>query len=448
MSGLPKRIILNILLILGFCRMGLAQPSPIGPWVDNPVTAVDTVMYEARLKYKSTLNYNRDELNVYGFQANDIPVYSDEVISYRLKQIESPIPMDFNRDVKAYIELYSQRRRESVSKMLGMVDYYFPLFEETLDKYNLPHEFKYLSVVESALNPNAQSWCGATGLWQFMYNTGLNYGLTINNTVDERRDPQLATEAMCRYIRNSYDQFGDWLLAIASYNCGPGWVALAVKKGGSNNFWEIQQYLPAETRGYVPAFIAATYVFNYSKEYNLFPSEPEIKTPVERVEIDQPVSFYSLSKALDVSVADLEKLNPSYRQRYVSAKGQSRYIILPQEAAVKFAWKKESIYSSPEVDYAADVYQKADPALAASFESPDGSAENKATQVNTEDSDIPVKGNYKKLLYCIQAGDDLNYVCTKFNCDKMVLMQWNNLLSDEIPAGDVIKVYVPKENAN
>lgn len=420
---------------------------PVGPACDKTLVGVDTMLDEVKLKYKSAVNYNREALNTYGFLINDIPAYNDSVINYRMKMIESPISMDYNSYVKAYIELYSQRRRESVSKMLGASDYYFPLFEEILDKYSLPHEFKYLSVVESALNPNAQSWCGATGLWQFMYNTGLNYDLAINAMVDERKDPIRATEAMCRYITSSYNQFGDWLLAIASYNCGPGWVAYAVRKGGSNNFWDIQQYLPSETRGYVPAFLAACYVFQYAPEHNLFPAEPEINYPIERVEIEQSVSYAQLSKVLEVNVLELKKLNPSFKKDYVYKGKSETYIFLPQEAAIKFSGNKQKVYSAPDVNYAG-ITMASNTTTDESAILPGSLQSKKEANLASESNDIPVKGEYRKLVYTVQVGDDLNYICDRYKCDKWVIMKWNNLMSDNVLTGDEIKIYVPKESAN
>jgi membrane-bound lytic murein transglycosylase D len=409
------------------------------------------MLSDVKLKYKSSVNYNRDALNVYGYHSTDIPKYNDSVIAYRMKLIESPIPMDYNNYVRAYVDLYSQRRRESVSKMLGAADYYFPMFEEILDKYNLPHEFKYLSVVESALNPNAQSWCGATGLWQFMYGTGLNYGLAINTKVDERRDPILATEAMCKYITNSYNQFGDWLLAIASYNCGPGWVAYAVRKGGSNNFWEIQQFLPAETRGYVPAFLAACYVFKYAPEHNLFPAEPDINYSVERVELDQSVSYYQLSQVLGVSISDLERLNPSFKKDFVSVGYKSEYINLPQPAAIKFWGNKQKVYTAPELDYSTIAINTAklvsDDCPVASIDETVADSKKKE-QIKEEAIDIPVKGDFKMMMYKVKSGDDLNYVCQRYNCDKEVIRNWNNLRDDNICEGEEIKIYVPKGSSN
>ncbi len=431
----------------------LAQPYPtgsLGPSCDKILNGVDTLLNEVKLEYKSSMNYNRASLNVYNFQLNDIPTYSDSVISYRMKLIESPIPMEYNSYVKGYIDLYSQRRRESVSKMLGASDYYFPLFEEILDQYNLPHEFKYLSIVESALNPNAQSWCGATGLWQFMYNTGLSYNLAINAKVDERKDPVRATEAMCRYITSSYNQFGDWLLAIASYNCGPGWVASAVRKGGSNNFWDIQQYLPAETRGYVPAFLAACYVFNYAPEHNIFPAEPEINYPVERVEIEQSVSFYQLSHTLDVNLSELRMLNPSFKKDYVYKGVNAEYIFLPQHAAIKFSGNKQKVYDAPDISYTESAVETKATGYLGNPVPPSEKEKEDRISANTQNevTDIPVKGDFQKFLYKVQVGDDLNYICQRYNCDKWIIMQWNNMMSDNLNTGEELKIYVPKGIAN
>jgi membrane-bound lytic murein transglycosylase D len=432
----------TLILLLLTCFTSVFSQVTIGPACDKSLPAMDTVMYEARMKFKTPASHNRDSLNIYGFQVNDIPVYTDEVLSYRMKQIESPIPMDYNSYVRAYIELYTQRRRGSVAKMLSSSEYYFPIFEEILDKYGLPHEFKYLSVVESALNANAQSWCGATGLWQFMYNTGLDYGLKINTNLDERKDPVRATEAMCSYINNSYAMFGDWLLAIASYNCGPGWVSYAVRKsGGSNNFWDIQQYLPAETRGYVPAFLAACYVFKYAPEHNLFPEDSSVNYNVARVQIERPVSFYQLSQVLGVSISDLEAFNPSYKKNYIATNGKTQYIVLPQDAAIRFAGDKAKVYGQPDLYYAAakTVVTSAVTPTAAPVAKPSQTAENCTAQCNEASTK---KTDYRKFTYCVQNGDNLDFISTKFKCDKAMLMQWNNLADENIQSGSEINVYI------
>ncbi|HUW06710.1 MAG TPA: lytic transglycosylase domain-containing protein, partial [Williamwhitmania sp.] len=195
----------------------------------------------------------------------DLP---DSVYMHRLHNIISPLELSFNGVVKSYIKVYTQKRKDKMEEILGLSDYYFPLFEETLDAYNLPLELKVLPVIESALNPNAVSRMGATGLWQFMYGTGKLYKLEVNSFVDERKDPVAATNAACHFLSDLYNIYHDWTLVIAAYNCGPGNVNKAIRRsGGKRNYWEIYYLLPRETRGYVPAFIAATYALTYYKEH-------------------------------------------------------------------------------------------------------------------------------------------------------------------------------------
>jgi membrane-bound lytic murein transglycosylase D len=199
-----------------------------------------------------------------------VPDFSDSVYLARLAEIPSVVDLTYNRIVKNYINVYTHKRREQMRIMMGLADYYFPLFEEVFDLYGVPYELKYLSVIESALNPRAVSRVGAVGTWQFMYSTGKHYGLTINSLVDERRDPLAATHAAARFLSDLHRMYQDWTLALAAYNCGPGNVNKAIRRsGGRRDFWDLYYYLPRETRGYVPAFIAATYAMNYSGDHLL-----------------------------------------------------------------------------------------------------------------------------------------------------------------------------------
>ncbi len=210
-----------------------------------------------------------------------MPDFSDSVYMQRLAEIPSVVDLTYNRIVKNYINVYSRKRREQVRVMLGLSDYYFPAFEEIFDLYGVPYEIKYLAVIESALNPRAVSRVGAVGTWQFMYSTGKHYGLTINSLVDERRDPIAATHAAARYLVDLYEIYHDWTLALAAYNCGPGNVNKAIRRsGGQRNFWDIYYYLPRETRGYVPAFIAATYTMNYYEDHLI--SKAPLPAPGDR----------------------------------------------------------------------------------------------------------------------------------------------------------------------
>ena len=213
---------------------------------------------------------------------------NDSILEYQLQHIASPFSMDYNDRVKAFINLYVNKRHNQMSYMLGLSDYYFQMFEEIFDKYNVPLELKYLAVIESALNPRAVSKAGATGLWQFMYATGKIYKLEINSYVDERRDPVKATEAAAQFLSKLYSMYGDWTLVIAAYNCGPGNVNKAIRRsGGKKNFWEIYYRLPRETRGYVPAFIAATYAFHHYQDYGIRPSQMDLPIMTDTMNINQ-----------------------------------------------------------------------------------------------------------------------------------------------------------------
>lgn len=433
-----KKIFALIALTVGMIANASAQCLPAEG--DQVLAVLDSLMAGFKAKPNSNL-YNKEELNVYGFASNDVPTYSDEVIQYRLKQIQTTIPLDFNNYVKRYIDVYAMYKRDMTSRVLGLADYYFPKFEEILDRNGMPQEMKYLAVVESALNPNAVSRCGATGLWQFMYSTALNYNLTINSTVDERRDPEKSAQAACDYFRNSYNEFGDWLLVIASYNCGPGNVRSAIRRaGGVYNFWEIQQYLPGETRGYVPAFIAVAYVMNYAAEHNLYPVEPDINYMTQNVTVDRTVSFNQISKTIGIPVAQLERLNPSYKKGIIPADYRSQSLTLPVDYALAFEARRRTIYEAPyieETEYISPVIATAIP------------AEIKPSvyiEPAPNPEELPIKGDYKKLVYKVQTGEDLNVVCTKFSCNKFVLMEWNNLINDMLDEGQEINVYVPKNS--
>lgn len=280
---------------------------------DNPVTTIyDTMLY-----------------NVYDYNPNEVPVFSSDVISTRLRSTASVIPLDYNSYVQRYIDLYTLQRRDLVARMLGLSKVYFPLFEAELDKEKMPIELKYLTIVESALNPHARSRVGATGLWQFMPATGLEYGLKIDSYVDERKDPYKSTTAAIQYLKRSYAQFGDWLLAIASYNCGPNNVKKAINRsGGQYNFWAIREYLPAETRGYVPAFIAAMYTFQHASEHNFIPVPVDFSLYQDTLHIKGlDMSLNDIAQLTNVDVDMLRNLNPELKMDIIPYSLYEPYIL-------------------------------------------------------------------------------------------------------------------------
>ncbi len=358
------------------------------------------------------------DLNVYGFEETDIPVYADSVYAYRLSILESEIPLEYNEFVRPYIDLYTIKRRKLSSKVLSWSSYYFPMFEEMLDKEKMPLELKYLAVIESALNPQATSRVGAAGMWQFMAPTGRMYGLKTSNTYDERRDVSKSTEAAIKYLRNSYRIYGDWLLVIASYNCGPGNVNKAIKRaGGVKNFWAIQQYLPRETRGYVPAFIAATYMMNYAAEHNLYPSqETEIEYHTDTIQIDNAYTLQSLSAALDISIDELKAFNPSLRKEVIPFTTDKITLTLPYHKSILFTQLNAS-----------DTFKIA--------------TDNKLLAMHRETAKEHTKaGNGPFVYYKVKQGDLLGLIARKYNVTVAQLRQWNNIKGSKIAIGQKLKI--------
>lgn len=274
------------------------------------------------------------------------PVFDKEVYIDRLKRLPTIIEMPYNEVVQKFIDRYSGRLRRSVSYMLGACNFYMPIFEQALEAYNLPLELKYLPIIESALNPKAISKVGATGLWQFMIGTGKRYGLDVNTLVDERRDPIKASYAAAHYLSDLYKIFDDWNLVIAAYNCGPDKVNKAIHRAkGNADYWNIYPYLPKETRGYVPAFIAANYIMNYYCDHNICPMVTEIPTKTDTVMINKDVHFEQISQILNITTEHLRDLNPQYRHDIINGLNKPMAVRLPATLVGTFIDKEDSIYN-------------------------------------------------------------------------------------------------------
>ena len=272
--------------------------------------------------------------------------YPDSVYMDRLQRLPTIIEMPYNQVVKQFIERYSDKLRGSVSYMLGAANFYMPIFEQALETYGLPLELRYLPVIESALNPNAVSRVGATGLWQFMLETGKRYGLEVNSLVDERRDPIKSSYAAARYLRDLYKIFDDWSLVIAAYNCGPNKVNQAIHRAkGSVDYWQIYPYLPKETRGYVPAFIAANYIMNYYCEHNICPMITELPISTDTVVVDKNLHLEQIAKVLNVNIEHLRALNPQYRRDIVNGLTEPSVVRLPLSLVGSFIDNEDSIYA-------------------------------------------------------------------------------------------------------
>ena len=274
------------------------------------------------------------------------PTFTPEEYIERLRRMPTIMEMGYNDIVQRFIDRYMGRLRHSVSFMLGAANFYVPIFEEALEAYQVPLELKYLPVIESALNPKAVSRVGATGLWQFMLGTGKQYGLEVNSLVDERRDPVRASYAAARYLRDLYRIFGDWNLVIAAYNCGPGNINKAIhRSGGLKDYWQLYPYLPAETRGYVPAFIAANYAMTYYCEHNICPMSTRLPLQTDTIVVDRDVHLEQISAVLDLDIEMLRSLNPQYRRDVVPGATKKYAIRLPMADTGRFIDMQDSIYS-------------------------------------------------------------------------------------------------------
>ena len=274
------------------------------------------------------------------------PQFTEEEYISRLSRLPNVIEMPYNKEVRRYIDQYCERMRRSISIFLGAGNFYIPLFEEALESYQLPLELKYLPIIESALNPKATSRVGAAGLWQFMIATGKQYGLEVTSLVDERRDPIKSSYAAARYLKDLYDMFGDWTLVIASYNCGPNNTLKAITRaGGVKDYWKIYPYLPAETRGYVPAFIAANYVMNYYCQHNICPLETNLPQSADTLNVTRNVYMEQIVDLCGVSMDEVKALNPQYRTNLIPGESRPCTIKLPSSAVATFLTAGDSIYT-------------------------------------------------------------------------------------------------------
>ncbi len=354
----------------------------------------------------------------------------DSVYISRLQGIQQVIAMSYNSMVKDVIKFYTEKRRDQVEMMLGLSAYYFPIFEEALDRYNMPLELKYLPVIESALNPKAISRAGANGLWQFMFNTGRQLGLEISSFVDERRDPVKSTEAAVKYLWQLYQTYNDWYLAIAAYNCGPGNLDRAIKRsGGKRSFWEIYYYLPRETRGYVPAFVAASYVMNYYKEHNLIPRMPDISLQTDTLMIRDYLHLNQLEKTLGIEKEQLRSLNPMDRRDVIPAKPDKPYpVVLPNEKINPFIDLDTTVFAYEREKYFPDNKLGNPVGLQANYFTP---------------ADVEGKA---KILYTVKSGDNVGFISSWFNVRLSDLRYWNNLHRDLIRVGQKLSIYVAPEN--
>ena len=388
---------------------------------DYDIVLIDSLLMDSQ--YKSPL-YETTTYIINDVEKKDVSnvALSTEILKERLQKInaKTPFHIAYNSALEKVIKSYLKYRKRYYPALMAKAAYYFPMFEKHLDQYDIPLEMKYLAIVESALDPTAKSRVGATGLWQFMYPTGVQYKLKVSSYVDERQDPVRATIAACKYLSDLYNIFGDWDLALAAYNSGPGNVAKAIKRsGGYRNYWNIRPFLPQETASYVPAFYATMYLFEYQKEHNLVADLPQIRNfETDTIHVKKTISFDHVSETTGISLELIQFLNPSYKLDIIPfVEGKNYTITLPRKNSFNFIENEQAIYTLAEEDAA-----KREKPLPKYFEMD------------------------KRIRYKVRSGDFLGKIANKFGVRISDIKRWNRMKTSRLKIGQRLSIY-PKKMA-
>lgn len=440
---------------------------------DDPISAMLDSLATLKV-FQNIGNRPSSDLHRHNFPQGFVPAFSDSVYQERIRRMNDNSPFEFvyNAQVKAYIDLYGVRRRALTERMLGLSQLYFPLFEEQLDRFDLPLELKYLAVIESALNPTARSRVGATGLWQFMYHTGRMYGLEVNNYVDDRSDVIRATIAACQHLDDLYKIYGDWSLVLAAYNAGPGNVNRAIRRaGGVKDFWRIANHLPRETRNYVPAFIAVSYVMEHAEEHNLFVVPPVYSyLEVDTIHVLHQLSLRTVSDLLGIPMDNLRYLNPTFRKNIIPNNPENPYVLhLPRDYANLFIANEEGIYNfrnAEEIrqEELAAVMEETTTHVVRSGDVLGSIARRYGTTVgeiqrlnNLRGTTIrpgqrlivkapanrPVATPSSANVHVVKSGETLGVIANRYRVSVNNLMEWNNLNNSTIRVGQQLIVRPP-----
>lgn len=365
---------------------------------------------------------------------------SSELLKKRLAKMDakSPFNIEYHPALENTIKAFLKNRTKAFERLMAISEYYFPMFEEHLAKYNIPLELKYLAIVESALNPRAKSRVGASGLWQFMYPTGKQYNLEVSSYVDERYDPLKATEAACQYLSSLYGIFGDWSMVLAAYNCGPGNVSKAIRRsGGSQNYWNIRKNLPKETANYVPAFLATFYIYEFKKEHGIVPKKAPITYfETDTIMVKKQMSFKQISELLDIPMDQLEFLNPIYKLKVVPFEAdEPHYLRLPKNKMGLFVSNEEKIYAY--LNYLETDKEKTNYITSTSRDSVSSSTDSAYVS--------KPKFERKTHFHTIKSGESLGKIADKYNVSISELKKWNSIKGNNIQAGKKLKIYSDKK---
>ncbi len=424
-----KKLVFSILLSLPVLLFASGNDTTSSPTAKMDIYEKEAVFYLNHLDSFVINHYYKNVMMAEQERNADIsdaqilmPDNRDSIYKSRLSTLDALSPCDFtyNRYVSAFIDLYLYKKRELTENCLGLSEYYFPIFEEALDKYDIPLEFKYLAIVESALNVRAKSRAGAAGLWQFMYRTGKYYDLEINSYIDQRYEVYAATDAACRYFRNMYSIYGNWELVIAAYNCGPGNVNKAIRRsGGKKNYWEIRKYLPRETRGYVPAFVAVNYAMYYSDEHELvrrYPDSLDLKT--DTLMLKGPFDLNDLSQYFCSDIEQLYYLNPSYKRGILPENGEAYAVTMPIGLMNAYLKHKDRFE-----DY----------------------INNRVVPEEEKAQPRPVAKSEYEHIHVVQSGEVLGVIAESYGVGLSRVKDWNNLYSNRIYPGQKLVIYTDKK---
>ncbi|MGC6285601.1 MAG: LysM peptidoglycan-binding domain-containing protein [Polaribacter sp.] len=404
---------------LFIAKDSIKNPNPTEFFTDSDLKKIDSMLIEEKFSSPliDALEYIIDDKDIVG---NEQLILTTDLLKSRLSKLnaDTPFNLEFNPALEKVINSYLRYRKKYYPALMAKARYYFPMFERYLDQYDIPLEMKYLAIVESALKPRARSRVGASGMWQFMYGTGRQFDLKVSSYVDERYNPEKATIAACKYLSQLYKTFGDWDLALAAYNSGPGNVSKAIKRsGGYKNYWNIRPFLPIETAGYVPAFYATLYIFEYADEHKIYPEVPEFfNFQTDTVRIKRTVSFDQISEVLDIDEEKLEALNPSYKLNIIPyVEGRNYAVRLPRTRIIDFLDKEKELYALADAE--------------------DQSREKPLPKYFEMD---------KRISYRVRSGDYLGKIAAKFGVKISQIKRWNRLKSSRLRVGQRLYIFPRK----